>query len=51
VCRAVSHDTVANKIDVDVLVGRPVELEIVEEGGPVELEAMHLEIAQGNEKP
>ena len=43
---AVSHHAVANEIDVDVLVGRPMALEIVEEGGPVRLEAVHLKIAQ-----
>jgi hypothetical protein len=37
---------IADEIDVDVLVGRPMALEIVEEGGPIGLEAIRLEIAQ-----
>ena len=38
---------VADEIDVGViLVGRPMALEIVEEGGPVGLQSMRLEIAQ-----
>jgi len=37
----------ADEIDVSViLVGRPVALEIVKEGGPVGQQVMHLEIAQ-----
>ena len=38
---------IADEIDIGVIVvGRPMALEIVEEGRPVGLEAMHLEIAQ-----
>ena len=43
---AVAAYALANEIDVDVLVGRPMPLEIVEERRPVGLEAMYLEIAQ-----
>jgi hypothetical protein len=42
----ISYRAVANEIDVNVLVGRPMMLEIIEEGWPVRLEAMNLEIAQ-----
>src|SRR5262249_6682251 len=43
----VAHDALADEIDIGVVVvGRPMVLEIVEEGGPIELEAMRLEIAQ-----
>ncbi len=46
-CRAVAVDAVANEIDIGViLVGRPVALEIVEEGWPIRLEPVHFEIAQ-----
>jgi hypothetical protein len=45
--RALSADALAHEIDIGVIVvGRPMALEIVEEGGPVWLEAMRLEIAQ-----
>ena len=42
---------IADKIDVDVFVGRPMVLEIVQERRPVRLEAVCLEVAQGNENP
>ncbi|MFZ0459404.1 MAG: hypothetical protein WAM17_13355, partial [Rhodoplanes sp.] len=48
--RAVATQAVANEIDVDILVGRPMALEIVEEGGPVGLQAMPLEVAQRKRK-
>ncbi len=43
---AVAHRAVADEIDVDVFVGRPMAAEIVEKGGPIGLQAMGLEIAE-----
>ena len=45
--RAVSRHALAHEIDIGVIaIGRPMALEVVEEGGPIRLEAMRLEIAQ-----
>ena len=45
--RAVAHHALAHEIDISVIIfGRPMALEIVEEGRPVGFEAMRLEIAQ-----
>ena len=48
---AIAHHALADEIDIGVVVvGRPMALEIVEEGGPVGLEAMRLEIAKWKRK-
>ena len=45
--RAVATQAIAHEIDVGVVfIGRPMALEIVEEGGPIGLEPMDLEIPQ-----
>jgi len=38
--RAIASQAVADEIDVDVFVGRPMALEIVEEGRPIELQVV-----------
>ena len=49
--RAIARRALADKINVGViLVGRPMALEIVEEGGPIVLQSMHLEVAQRKRK-
>jgi len=32
--RSIAHDAVADEVDIDVLIGRPMALEVVEESGP-----------------
>ena len=49
--RTITHRALTYEINVGViLVGRPMALEIVEEGRPVGLQAMHLEVAQRKRK-
>ena len=45
--RAVAVGALAYEVDVDILVGRPVALEIVEEGVPLVLQPMRLEVPHG----
>src|SRR5580704_1907387 len=40
-CALAAH-AVANKVDVDVLVCRPMPLEVIEESGPIRFQAMRL---------
>jgi hypothetical protein len=42
----VSADTVPQKIDIDILVSRPMALEIIEERWPVERQSVLLEVLQ-----
>jgi len=48
--RTVAGEAIAHEIDIDVLIRRPVALEVVEERGPVRHEPVHLEIAQRKRK-
>jgi hypothetical protein len=48
--RSVSDAAVTDKINVNVLVGRPVALEIVKEGRPVERQSVLLEVLQRESK-
>lgn len=45
--RPIAAEAVANEIDIDIVVAsRPVPAEIIEEGWPVGLQAISLEVAQ-----
>jgi hypothetical protein len=49
--RAIAHRSLPDEIDIGkVSISGPVALEIVEEGRPVRLQSMHLEIAQRKRK-
>jgi len=45
--RPLADIAVADEVDVDVLIGRPMPLEVFEEGWPVERQLVGLEIGQG----
>jgi hypothetical protein len=50
VLSAITNTAVPNEIDVDVLVGRPVALEVVKEGRPVLRQSILLKVAQWKRK-